>query len=417
LKKYNSIDDFRFQGENRFDWSLFLTVILLITSGLISIYSATYGSSTSGNFTKQILATGLGLVVMLTVTFIPKDYIKLFSYPVYVISVMLLIAVLFIGTDVYGTRGWIRLGGFNLQPSEFAKLGILMALSLYLSRKGSDIRTWRDFGFSFSLLILPIYLIAKQPDIGSASVLLIMFLGVLFWTGFDAFILYFIISIPFLIILSLNGLTSMIVSCSVFSVIAIFFRKKIWMTSLAIILFIVVGSGAPKVYENLAPHQKKRIDTFLDPSSDRLGAGYNVLQSVMAVGSGGVAGKGYLSGSQTQLRYIPMQWTDFIYSVPAEEFGFIGSVFIVLLFLYLLSRILSIAHEADDKYYSILASGTLFILLYHILINIGMVIGVMPVMGIPLPFMSYGGTSMLFNCTLVGLMLNAYRTQRISSSS
>ncbi len=417
MKKYTSIDDFRFQGESRFDWSLMLTVILLITAGLISVYSATHNPQTSGNFTKQILATGLGLLAMLTIAFIPKDILKFLSYPAYGVSVILLMAVLYIGEDVRGTRGWIRFGGFNIQPSEIAKLGILMALSLYLCRKGSDIRTWRDFGFSLSMLILPIYLIAKQPDIGSASVLLIMFLGILFWTGFEAFVLFLIISIPFLIILSLNGFYWMLGSCLIFSLIAISFRKKIWMTLAAILLFIIIGTGAPKVFENLAPHQQKRIETFLDPSSDRLGAGYNVLQSVMAVGSGGVVGKGYLKGSQTQLRYIPMQWTDFIYSVPAEEFGFLGSMFIVLLYIYLLSRILSIAYEAGDKFFSILASGTLFILLYHILINIGMVIGVMPVMGIPLPFMSYGGTSMIFNCVLIGLMLNAYRSQRISEHS
>lgn len=408
------IDSFRLQGESTFDWGLFLTVVMLMASGLLSIYSATSESSMSSNFTKQIIAIGIGSFVMFTTMYMPERLLKLISYPFYGLSIILLIAVLFIGHEVFGTKGWIRLGGFNLQPSELAKLGTLAALANYLSRKGTDIRTFRDLGITFLMIAFPVYLILKQPDTGSASVVLVMYLGVLFWVGFNSFILYFIFVMPVVIIMSLIGTWWMVIGITAFSIIALLFRQRIWMTAIVILIFIISGIGAPQVYENLYPHQKKRIDSFLNPGSDPLGAGYNVMQSKMAVGSGGLTGKGYLKGTQTQLRWVPMQWTDFIFSVPAEEFGFIGSSLIVGLFIYLLIRSLSIAYEAEDKYYSIISAGAVAMLFYHILINIGMVIGIMPVMGIPLPFMSYGGTSMIFNMLLVGLLLNAYRTKRIS---
>lgn len=414
MSRDRGIDAFRLQGESAFDWGLFLTVVLLIAAGLLSIYSATYGSSMSSNFTKQMIAVGIGTVVMFVTMYLPERLLRLSSYPFYAFSTILLVAVLFIGHEVFGTKGWIRMGGFNLQPSELAKLGTLMALANYLSRKGTDIRTLRDLGITFVMTAFPIYLILKQPDVGSASVLAIMYLGVLFWVGFDSFILYFIFVMPVIIIMSLIGTFWMVTGIVLFSVIAFLFRKRIWMTAIAIVIFIISGIGAPQVYENLYPHQKKRIDSFLNPGSDPLGAGYNVMQSKMAVGSGGLSGKGYLKGTQTQLRWVPMQWTDFIFSVPAEEFGFIGSILIVGLFIYLLIRSLSIAYEAEDKYTSIISAGAVSMLIYHILINIGMVIGVMPVMGIPLPFMSYGGTSMIFNMLLIGLLLNSYRSKRTS---
>ena len=405
---------FSLEGESSFDWSLFFTVILLITGGLLSIYSATYESSMASNFTKQLIAAGLGMGVLFTAYYLPERLLKGLSYPFYIFTIVLLIAVLIIGTEVFGTRGWIRIGSFNLQPSELAKLGSLMALSSYLSRKGTDIRTIRDMGISIGIIALPVFLIMQQPDFGSASVLLVMLFGVMFWVGFNGFILYFLVALPVIIIMSLIGTLWMIIGIAGFSFIALLFRSGIRLTALAIIVFITAGIGAPQVYNSLMPHQKKRIDSFLNPGSDPLGAGYNVMQSKMAVGSGGLSGKGYLQGTQTQLRWVPMQWTDFIFSVPAEEFGFVGSILIVALFIYLLIRALAIAYESEDKFYSIMSAGAIAIFFYHILINIGMVIGIMPVMGIPLPFMSYGGTAMIFNLGIIGLLLNAYRNKRIS---
>lgn len=401
----------RLKKESKYDWVLILSCVTLIIFGLISIYSAVYGSSIESNFDKQLISVLIGLGVTSAVVFIPQNYISFLSYPVYGVSILLLIAVLFIGESVYGTKGWISLGGFNLQPAEFAKIGTLMALANYLSGKGKDIRTLRDLGVCTLLVLLPIALIFLQPDVGSASVLVAMFLGVIFWAGFSSLFLYSVIISPILIILSLKDIIWYYVGLTVSSVILIFFKSKVYFIAICIALFISLGFIAPQIYDNLMPHQQKRISSFLNPDLDPQGAGYNVIQSKVAVGSGGITGKGFLEGTQTQLRYIPMQWTDFIYSVPAEEFGLIGSSIIILAYLILMLRVLNIAYASSDPYFSILSAGALFIFIYHIAINIGMVIGVMPVMGIPLPFMSYGGTSMLFNMLLIGILLNSYRSQ------
>lgn len=401
----------RLKKESKFDWILIFSCLTLIFFGLVSIYSAVYGSSIDSNFTKQLISVLLGLSVMTAIIFIPESFINFMSYIVYGISILLLVAVLFIGESVYGTKGWISLGSFNLQPAEFAKIGTLLALASYLSGKGKDIRTLRDFGFSSFIVIIPAALIFLQPDVGSASVLFAMFLGILFWSGFSSVILYTIIISPILVILSLKDIVWYYVGLTISSVVMLFFKSKIFLVGLSIALFISLGFIAPQIYENLMPHQQKRISSFLNPDLDPQGAGYNVIQSKVAVGSGGIVGKGFLEGTQTQLRYIPMQWTDFIFSVPAEEFGLIGSSIIILAYLIMLLRILNIAYNSQDTYFSIVSAGALFIFLYHITINIGMVIGIMPVMGIPLPFMSYGGTSVLFNLMLIGLLLNAYRTQ------
>ncbi len=399
----------RLKKESKIDWILLFSCLILITFGLISIYSAVYGSSIDSNFTKQLVSVIVGLVVMGIAIYIPESILRLISYPSYIISILLLVAVLFIGESVYGTKGWISLGSFNLQPAELSKIGSLLAIATYLSGKGKDIRTLRDLGISFLIIALPAGLIFLQPDVGSASVLFAMFIGILFWTGFSSLFLFTIVFSPILVVLSLKDMVWYYTALAISTIMLFFFKSKIYFIAVTIILFISLGFVAPMIYDNLMPHQQNRISSFLNPDLDPQGAGYNVIQSKVAVGSGGISGKGFLEGTQTQLRYIPMQWTDFIFSVPAEEFGLIGTSIIILFYLILMKRTLNIAYISEDRFYSIISAGALFIFLYHIIINIGMVIGLMPVMGIPLPFMSYGGTSMIFNMLLIGLLLNAYR--------
>ncbi len=401
----------RLKKESQIDWILVSACMILVIFGLTSIYSSVYGSSIDSNFTKQLISVMLGLGVMTTIVFIPDSFIKLIAYPAYISSILLLVAVLFIGESVYGTKGWISLGGFNLQPAEFSKMGTLLALATYLSGKGKDIRTIRDLGISLMIVAIPAGLIFIQPDVGTASVLFAMFLGILFWSGFSGLFLYAVVVSPILVILSLKDIVWFYVGLGIASIAILFFKSRQYAIALTIVLFISLGFIAPQIYDNLMPHQKNRISSFLDPDLDPQGAGYNVIQSKVAVGSGGVIGKGFLEGTQTQLRYIPMQWTDFIFSVPAEEFGFVGSSIIIIAYLVLMLRMLNIAYNSNDTFFSIVSIGILFIFIYHIIINIGMVIGIMPVMGIPLPFMSYGGTSMILNLMLIGFLLNTYRSQ------
>ncbi|MCB0703387.1 MAG: rod shape-determining protein RodA [Ignavibacteriae bacterium] len=395
-----------------FDWATFFTVIMLTLMGLLSIYSATV-TFAEDFFGKQVLSALIGVGVLFTVAFFPHKKLKTLSYWIYGLSIVLLVAVLFIGVRINGTMGWIRVGGFNMQPAEIAKLGLLLALSNFLSQKGKSISKINILGKSILFLLPLLILIMLQPDIGSASVLIALFLGILFWTGFNSIILLVVIVSPFILVASLSGSYFYLISAGVFSVAVLILKSRLPLKLLAIAVLFTVGLSGPIVYKSLAPHQQSRIDSFLDPESDPRGSGYNVMQSKLAVGSGGITGKGFQQGTLTQLRYIPEQWTDFIYSVPTEEFGFLGGAGIIFLFGVLILRSVKLAVENDNPFFKILCFGVGVIFLYHILINIGMVIGMMPVMGIPLPFMSYGGTSLLFNMTLAGLLLNANRTQKM----
>ena len=396
-----------------FDLSLFMPVLLLFAFGLISIYSATYESHMSDSFYKQLFFGGLGIGTMLVFMFLPERFLQSNSIILYAISILFLILVLFFGKGVAGTKGWFHLGGLSFQPSELAKFTALLAIASFLSTKGRDVKTLRDLSITLGIIILPMALIVLQPDIGTASVFIALGLGVLLWSGFDIFFLYLIVSMPVIAILSLLGTTHFVVSVSVFAIIAASFRRKIMVTALSLAVVIIVGYFSPTIIENLMPHQQDRIESFLNPGSDPRGKGYNVIQSIMAVGSGGFAGKGFLQGTQTQLRYIPEQWTDFIFCVPTEEFGFIGGVLVIVLIASIIYRSVKIASLINSAYFSVICSGIASIFLYHMVINIGMALGLMPVMGIPLPFLSYGGSSLIINFAFIGLMLNAYRSYKL----
>ena len=400
------------KSDSFIDIKLLLIVAVLIGFGILSLYSATYASNMQESFSRQLVSLGFGIVGMLMLTFMPKNFMRNLSIVFYGGSIILLILVLFIGDEIYGTKGWLRFGGFSLQPAEFAKFGIITMLAYFLSSKGIEITNLRDFLIATGIVLLPFILVFLQPDHGTSSVFLAILLGILFWAGFNTFLLFFLVSLPFIVILSLKGVWFMIGGVTVFTVFTLLFKTGWLSKGIVITVFIAIGYIGPLIYNNLQEHQKARIETFLNPGADPRGQGYNVIQSMMAVGSGGVTGKGFLQGTQTQLRYIPMQWTDFIFSVPTEEFGFVGGITIIVFFGLFLLRSVDIANEADDKFYSIAAYGICSVFLYHTIINIGMVIGLVPVMGIPLPFLSYGGTSLIVNLAFVGFLLNAFRNHR-----
>lgn len=391
------------------DWITLLVTLFLVVIGLASIYSSSPNSLKLALLQKQLISTLIGIFLLLIILYLPSTIIKNTALPIYIFSILLLLGVLAFGTTIKGTKGWIRLGSFSLQPSEIAKLGVLLILSRYIAMKGTDIRTLRNSAISIFITLIPLSLIILQPDIGSATVILSMLLGIFFWTGFEVLIIYTIVVSPFVILLSLLGQIYFIVTTLIFSSITFAFRKKIFLSIFVVLMFIVLGIASPLIYENLMPHQQNRIQSFLNPGSDPRGNGYNVWQSMLAVGSGGLTGKGYMQGTLTQLKYIPEQWTDFIFSVSAEEFGFIGAFIVLIAELTLIIRLYNIAYNIEDKFFSIICFGSATIFFYHCLINIGMVIGVSPVMGIPLPFMSYGGSAIIINLMLVGFSLHAHR--------
>ncbi len=393
-----------------FDFKLFLPVIILSLLGLLSIYSSTSEETISREFTSQAFALGLSLFAMFVFMYLPERILRPASVWLYLLGLFLLIAVLLFGKEVYGTKGWLIIAGKSIQPSEIVKFSTILLYGFIFSNINVRIQHIRTFSLIIFISILPIVLILFQPDVGSASVLIALLIGLLYWSGFNLLIIFLIVASPILLILALKGGLFFWIGLGVFGIFTFLFKNKL-ITKLIIIASAVgIMFLAPFVFNKLAPHQKVRINNIIDPgSADRLTSGYNVTQSVLTVGSGGLFGKGFKQGTQTQLRYIPMQWTDFIFSVPAEEYGFLGASIVLILYFLIVIRLLQIAAMTKSKFFSIIVFSTLSLFLYHILINIGMVLGITPVMGIPLPFMSYGGTSMIINYSLIGLVLNSYR--------
>jgi rod shape determining protein RodA len=400
----------------RFDFKTFLVTICLVAVGLISIYSATHdpnanpNAGASSTFVAQLVFAIGGLVAMLVISFLPERWIRLAPYPLYGFGLLLLVAVLIIGTARYGQKNWIILGPISLQPSELAKFSTLMMAALFVSREGKDLANWRDIATVMGIVLLPVPFIMMEPDLGSATVYFVLLLGIALWAGADLFLLFSIVAPAAVAIAALFGSMPMYIALGVVFVCMLAFRRSFVVTVLGFGLSVIMGFSTGYAHEHLLkPHMRARIDTFLNPNLDPKGAGYHVIQSVMAVGSGGLTGKGFLQGTQTQLRYIPEQWTDFIFCVPTEEFGFIGGALVLVMLAALVWLAIDTASHLRSKFESTICFGIATIFLYHTVINIGMAIGLVPVMGIPLPFLSKGGSSLLLNMSMVGLLLNFYR--------
>ncbi len=396
-------------GSLQFDFRTFLVTVTLVALGLISIYSATYDSGASEIFRSQLMYAIAGLTVMIATAFAPERWVRVSSFAIYGLGLLLLVAVIFVGTAVHGQKNWIVLGSFSLQPSEMMKVGTLMMCALFISREGKELTYWRDLGATVGIVLLPVALIATE-DFGSASVYLFMLLAIAFWGGADLFLLFSVVAPAFVAVAALFGPTPLYIALGVVLLLMIFlFRRSILVTALGFALSVVIGFSTEIAFEHLPPHMKNRIETFLNPQLDPQGAGYHVIQSTLAVGSGGLSGKGFLHGTQTQLRYIPEQWTDFIFCVPTEEFGFIGGMLVMVLLVSLIWLAVDTAAHLRSRFESMICFGIAGIFLYHMTINIGMAIGLVPVMGIPLPFLSKGGSSLILNMFMVGLLLNFYR--------
>ena len=404
------------------DWGLLLAVAGVLAMGLISIYSAAHGMGSDSIFKRQLFFAGIGIAAAGVFFFLPELWFRDLSYPLYGIGILILIAVLTpLGHVVNGQQCWIQIGSFSFQPSELAKLTTLMAVARYTGRKGFDIRTLRDLFVVVALFVLPIALVMMQPDTGSATVFLAMLLGVYLWTGGDLFFLYFVAVAPFVAASALYGVLfdNMIwfaIAAALVSLGAFLFRRSLILTIVACIVLVGAGLAVKPAFESLETYKQSRLITLFEPERNPRGTGYHVIQSILAVGSGGVTGKGFLKGTQTQLRYIPEQWTDFIFCVPTEEFGFVGGTIVIALLASVVFRALNIASLARSSFASIIAIGFASLLTYHTMVNIGMAVGLFPVMGIPLPFLSAGGTALIANIAVVGILLNFYKTRRRRAS-
>jgi rod shape determining protein RodA len=395
-----------------FDYKTLLITLGLIALGVVSIYSATYDARVPEIFYRQLVFAGGGLIILLVLTFLPFRLLQFISYPSYFLSILLLVSVLIIGRTVSGSTSWFNLGIFRLQPSELTKITTALALATYLSRTDVSLKNFKSLLIASGIVILPVALIMLQPDLGTAVVYIGMFLPVLYWGGAPRLTLTAIVAPVAVAVASLFGTTPFFLAVIVTAILLYTMRENRVVAALIFSGSVLVGISVQAIYGGLKPYQQKRIATFLDPGADPLGAGYNSLQSKVAIGSGGILGKGFLHGTQTQLNFIPEQWTDFIFCVPGEEFGLLGSLAVLLLLTVLLYRGINLASTIKNPYGSFVAMAITATLGTHVLLNIGMALGLLPVIGVPLPFLSYGGSALLTSMAMIGILMNLHANRK-----
>ena len=344
-------------------WSFILLSFILTAFGLIEIYSATFTYNSFLYFKKQLIWWGIGICGMIFFMCLNYQILKEYAYVIYFITLILLILVLIIGKKSMGAQRWLNLGFINFQPSELLKLTTIIIIAKFFD-EAQEVKNYSliEILKPLIMVLIPVLLVIKQPDLGSGLLILFVATSMFLFVGIKK---------------------SSIIKIITFS-----------------ILFI------PFSWHFLKDYQKKRILTFIFPERDPLGAGYHIIQSKIAIGSGKLFGKGYLKGTQNKLAFLPEHHTDFIFSVIGEELGFIGCVLLIFIFFLFLLKGFEIAKNSKDTFGALLVVGIMFLFFWQFFINIGMVMGLLPVVGIPLPFISYGGTSLFISYCLVGLVLN-----------
>jgi rod shape determining protein RodA len=387
------------------DWWTILIYIALVLLGWISIYAAIYDEAHSSildmsqSYGKQLIWIGTSILLALIILITDAKFFSTFSFLIYLLTLALLVGVLIFGKEIAGSKSWFQFGGFSLQPAEFAKFATSLALAKYLSGLNRDLTKIKFLLRSAVILAIPSALIFLQNDTGSAIVYT-AFIFVLYREGMPGSILIIGLStvLLFLLALLVDKLV-VIVGLALLATILVLLIRKTFRNIAVIIGLLIVTSGfiysVDHVFQHvLEPHQRTRINVLLGKESDIRGAGYNVHQSLIAIGSGGFSGKGFLQGTQTKYNFVPEQSTDFIYCTVGEEWGFIGSTLVVLLFLVLLSRLIYLAERQRSAFSRIYGYGVASVIFFHFAVNVAMTLGLFPVIGIPLPFFSYGGSSL-----------------------
>lgn len=396
-------------------WSLVAFWISLIAVGLVAIYSATQGpvaeflpSYIQINFYKQLISFAIALLVLVGLQFVNPRTFQEGSYVFYAIGLVLMILTLLIGREVSGAKSWLAIGPFNLQVSELMKIATILAVANYLtSRRDISAENLKSALITVLLILVPAILVILQNDTGTAIIFFAMIPVVLFWSGLPYGISLFIISPAIIGYLSIISWYWGLISAVILTLIIFMIQRRPWLTLTSFVTGILIVIGMQVALSHvLQPHQRARIEAFTNPSFDPQGAGWNVIQAKTAIGSGGLYGKGFMEGTQTQLRFLPEQWTDFIFCVIGEEFGFIGASFVVLLLLGLTLRLLQAAATHKHPFAQLVIVGVVTVFFTHFFINVGSATGLLPVIGIPLPFVSYGGSALITNTLMLGICLN-----------
>lgn len=381
----------------RQNWLLTAAIGCLLTIGVLFVYSSCFVISEQyvrSLWLKQIVWAAVGIVLYLMFAMIDYRRLGVLSWWAYGVSVLLLVLVLLVGTKIYGAKRWIMLFGIGVQPSELAKVSVIFVLARVLSRPGIDCRNPKTIGLVLSIVALPFVLVGVEPDLGTAMIFIPIVMVMMFVAG-----------VPTRVLMSMVGFGVFVVA---FILGALFLPQKLGMSEETQDRFRKL-TGIPE-------YQKKRIEVFINPDMDPLGAGWNERQSKIAIGSGGMRGRGWKNGKQNKLGYLPRKVapTDFIYSVLAEETGFIGSVVVLSLFGLVVTLGLATAIAAWDQVGRLLCVGIVAMFFCHAFINIAMTIGLMPITGLPLPLLSYGGSFMLVTMSAMGVIQSVYiRSRRI----
>lgn len=408
-----------------FDFGIFFASLALWSIGIVLVYSATYiheSGPLARIYLKQIVWVVIAVVIILGIVSIPGRFFYNQAYIFYGISLILLLLALLMGVSVKGAERWVIIAGIKVQPSEFAKISLLLALARYFSEKTVSLYRLRSFIIPGLLVGIPFLLVLQQPDLGTAGVFCAMALPMFFWSGLMLLDLFYLLS-PLLslglsaipLILSFGAEKGWGFGGAVpWGIFFLILCGVMYLTRPPVI--IMIGVVAANLFTAtittvawssvLKDYQKMRIISFINPQADPFGAGYQVIQSRVAVGSGHVFGKGFLQGTQTKLSFLPEQHTDFIFSVLGEQFGLIGCTGVLLLFLFLIIKSYGLTRNIRNRFFNLIIVGSASIITFHVFVNIAMTIGMMPVTGIPLPFLSYGGSFTLTLAILIGLILN-----------
>ena len=401
------------------DYMTLLAWMGLVGVGLVAIYSTTHGPAAEylsqtvrDNFYRQLMWVGVSALGIGGTLLLPVRVLRTLAYPVYGVTLFLLLLSLFVGVEVHGTKAWLALGPFRLQVSELAKVGTVLAVAQLLSERHTH--TTQNLSYALKaagLIVAPAIIIVLQNDLGTALVFFGLVPIMLFWSELPIAVILLLVS-P-----AIAGYLSLVYMPAAIAFAIIFTIGLLWTTGQRLIgLLAATFTGGVTAIVSfvltriLQPYQVDRLLSFTNPDAEqfRQGVGFHLVQSKAAIGSGGLWGRGFMEGTQTQGAYVPEASTDFIFSVIAEEFGFIGSMVVLVLLAALLLRLIKLGSDVKHPFGSIVAAGAVGVYLLHIFINIGMVTGILPVIGLPLPFLSYGGSAMLANTALLAIVLNTH---------
>lgn len=403
-----------------------LCYIILVFFGFISIYSSQYSEelpfvSLKNESFKQLIWILICLIIFFIIQIIEYRFIFDLAVPLYFLSIILLVLVLLFGQEVKSSVSWFNFFGLKFQPSEFAKFSTALILAKVFDSSNLKVDSVKSLIKVSTLILIPFILILFQGDTGTALVYFSFFL-VLLREGLS--LKFFFIALSFVVIFMMGIILEKTILYTIFTILFLIIVglsikdfKRIINSSIFFVLVILVINGQDFLMNNvLKPHQKKRIESLINPNADPLGAGWNVTQSKIAIGSGSFLGKGYMEGSQTSFNFVPFQSTDFIFSVIGEEFGYLGSMIFIILYFIFLYRVLILAENQKDKFARVFGYSVFSIIFFHFFVNISMTLGLFPVVGIPLPFVSYGGSSLLSFSLLIFifLKLNSFKPSLLS---